>query len=641
MFGKEDKKPDKKSDKRVEFKDDILNETIKDYEQRKKDRQQLELQWRLNMNFYDGNQFVYINKRTKNIEEAERMYWYQEMEIFNQIAPIIETRLAKLGRLRPVPKTRPATNTDEDISNSKVSNKILESTHYDLDMKDKQSVANMWSELTGTVIWKQVWDSDKGGQIVQGFNEGDVDVIVVNPFEVYPDNIWRDTVDECKSIIHAKVYTVEEIKDIWGVEVKGEEVNVLSVNATEMSTGTLGNMSSSHRITDRKQRDSAIVIEKWELPTEKYPSGRLIICTEKEILHIGDLPFMVGENNELGLPFVVQKSIKISGRFYGKSVIERLIPIQRRYNAIKNRKAEYINRITIGQLVYEEGSIDEDFLEEEGSSPGVMIPYKRGYNPPKYMEFHNLPSEVSMEEQNLLSDFVRISGVSELSKDSHAPTGVKSGIALGILQEQDDTRLSLTASYIIDANIKLAKQILRLYKQFADTDRILRSVGDNLGVELITWNASKITSDDVYIDSQAQSLESLAQRRNMVFDLLGTGLFNDPETGRLSKEGIAKVFDIIDLGHWEFGNDTSKLHMAKADRENVNMNEGAWEDIDTYDDHMIHIERHNRYRLSSDYEKMVLQDPNIDVIFEYHVMQHYQTIQESMAQQPVEQGAVQ
>lgn len=628
-----------KRNKKTEFKDDILDETIKDFEQRKKERQFLELQWRLNMDFYEGNQFVFINKHTKNIEEVEKIYWYQEMEVFNQIAPIIETRLAKLGRLRPIPKTRPATNTDEDISNSKISNKLLETTYYDQKLKDKQAIANMWSEITGTVIWKSIWNKSIGQVITTtdkgNIYTGDVEVLVINPFEIYPDNIWHDTVKECKSIIHAKAYTIDEVKEIWGIEVEGSDVNVLTISSTA-NIGSIGNTSSGYKITNRMQKNSVLVIEKWEMPSKKYPKGRLIICTEKELLYIGDLPYTIGDDNAPGLPFENQKCIKTPGRFFGKSVIERLIPIQRRYNSIKNRKAEFINRVTIGQIVYEEGSIDPDFLEEEGASPGLTIPYQRGFNPPRYIEFHSLPTEIEVEEQNLLDDFIRISGVSELSKDSHAPVGVKSGIALGILQEQDDTRLSLTASYIVESNIEIGKQVLRLYKQFADTERILRSVGENMNIDIITWDNSKITSDDVYVDSQAQSLESLAQRRNMVFDLLQAGLFNDPETGGLSKESIAKVFDLIDLGNWEIGNDTEKLHIAKADRENEMFVKGQWKDIDTYDDHFIHIKRHNRFRVTTNYEEIVASDPTINYIFEYHVLQHIDFIRSQM--EPEEPG---
>src|SRR5690606_786220 len=124
---------------------------------------------------------------------------------------------------------------------------------------------------------------------------------------------------------------------------------------------------------------------------------------------------------------------------------------------------------------------------------------------------------------------------------------------------------------------------------------------------------------------------------------LQAGLFNDPETGRLTKEGVSKLFDIIDLGNWEAGSDTEKLHIAKADRENQAFVNGKWEDIDTYDDHMIHIQRHNRFRLTSDFDRMIEANPNIGVALEYHVMQHAGKIHEmTQPQMPMmPQGAVQ
>ena len=201
-------------------------------------------------------------------------------------------------------------------------------------------------------------------------------------------------------------------------------------------------------------------------------------------------------------------------------------------------------------------------------------------------------------------------------------------------------RLSLTASYIVESNIEIGKQILRLYKQFADTERMLRNVGENMTIEVMTWDNSMINSDDVYVDSHSASIESLAQRRNMVFDLLGAGLFNDPETGMMSKETIAKVFDLIELGNWEIGNDFDKLHISKVERENDLFINGNWKDIDSYDDHLIHIKEHNRYRLTANYERIVAENPNIDVIFEYHVMQHIDFIrsQTQQAQEEIPQS---
>jgi hypothetical protein len=68
--------------------------------------------------------------------------------------------------------------------------------------------------------------------------------------------------------------------------------------------------------------------------------------------------------------------------------------------------------------------------------------------------------------------------VSELARESGAPTGIGSGIALDILREQDSTRLALTADALRDVMVEDGQMILRLYKEFAVGDRVIKDVGD-------------------------------------------------------------------------------------------------------------------------------------------------------------------
>ncbi|MBO8161334.1 MAG: hypothetical protein H0Z24_06820 [Thermosipho sp. (in: Bacteria)] len=637
---------EKISPKKVLFKEELVDFVKKEFEKRQQERLPLELQWRLNIEFYNGNQYQEINYQTKTVEEVVKLYWWQEREVFNQIAPIVETRLAKLARLRPIPKVRPATNTIEDISNAKVANKLIESTYHEQEMKDKQLTANVWSELTGTAIYKVVWNKNKGRKIgtlienenVEDIYEGDINTLVISPFEIYPDSIWNENPEDCKSIIHAKAYHVDEIYEKWGVKVEGREVTAFTIQGNSIGIGGLGNRVGGQRIITQKKKNHQIVYEYWEMPTKEHKEGRLIICTDTELLYYGKNPYRVNKEGKIGLPFITQKCILIAGCFFGKSVIERLIPIQRRYNALKNRKAEYLNRASIGQIVYEEGSVDPDLLEEEAGAPGALIPYNRHYNPPRYMEYHGLPAEFTTEENALLNDFNRISGVSEISRDSSAPTGVNSGVALSILQEQDDTRLSLTASYVAKANIKLGKIWIRLYKQFADIPRVLRYVGEDNSIEVIEWDRSMLTSEDVYIDAHSISIESLAQRRQMVFDLLSAGLFNDPETGRITKEGRAKILEMIQLGNWESADDETKLQIAAAERENRKMIEGQMVNIQSYHDDLIHIKRHTRFRLTNDYEMLVEKNPEIHQIFEYHIQMHLENLNNKAQQINTQEG---
>ena len=82
----------------------IVAEITADFKKRQEARRSVELNWRLNMNFVVGNQFAQISSKG-DIEESGKEYFWQEREVFNHIAPILETRLAKLGRVKAKART--------------------------------------------------------------------------------------------------------------------------------------------------------------------------------------------------------------------------------------------------------------------------------------------------------------------------------------------------------------------------------------------------------------------------------------------------------------------------------------------------------------------------------------------------------
>lgn len=100
---------------------------------------------------------------------------------------------------------------------------------------------------------------------------------------------------------------------------------------------------------------------------------------------------------------------------YGKNgLVDLLVPLQREYNAIKNRRTEYFNRATIGVMVVEDGSVDVDDLQEEGIAPGKVIIYRQGSQAPRYETsdlrglnvFTELLNSVEAEMRAIFDSFV-------------------------------------------------------------------------------------------------------------------------------------------------------------------------------------------------------------------------------------------
>lgn len=441
---------------------ELVAEVRADYEARAEKRRETEAGWRLNMRFVSGDQYCY--RSGESVFDIEPEYPWQERQTFNHIASIVETRLAKLSRVRPVMSVRPASGDNDDVKAARTSGKILDSASVRLDLPGLLSRGTMWSEICGTAFYKLVWDGDAAD------GAGDVYAEVCPPFEIYPESLSAEDVTDLKSVIHARAVHVDDILAAYGKSVPPEPPETL-LSLADAPVGC------------------ATVIERYTCPDAQHPGGELAVVAGGELLYRGPLPD--------GLPFVRQVSIARPGRFFGTSMVERTIPIQRAYNAVKNRKHEFMNRLAGGVIAVEDGSVDTESLEAEGLCPGRIVVYRQGATPPRIMDSGRVPGDFSAEEDRLLNEFVSVSGVSEIMRASTVPSSLSSGTALQLLIEQDDTRLSVTAENINACAREMAKRILMLYKRYAVKPRLARIVGTDGDIELLRFTSADITSDDV------------------------------------------------------------------------------------------------------------------------------------------------
>jgi len=87
-----------------------------------------------------------------------------------------------------------------------------------------------------------------------------------------------------------------------------------------------------------------------------------------------------------------------------------------------------------------------------------------------------------------------ISGGGDITRSSENAN--VSGVALAILAEQDQRRMRRTITSTIRAKVQIASHILRLYKQFANLERVVRLVRGK-DIEMFNFNANQITTDEV------------------------------------------------------------------------------------------------------------------------------------------------
>lgn len=565
----------KKIDKneKDKFKEDLIADVKADFENRRKARVENERQWELNMNFISGNQYCGINARG-DLEDKDRDFFWQEREVFNHVAPVIESRLARFSRVSPLFSVRPKTDDDKDVNGAAIAEKLLASAFEKYDLDETVKKVTVWSETCGTGFYKIVWDNRGGNAVGEADGEtvfeGDVKIIPVSPFEIFPDSLFSEELDDCFSIIHARALPVREIKEKYGVAVAGENLDVFGLFKSDSA-------KSGAKTTIE---NAAIVIEKYEKPSAEFPSGRLITVAGDELLYYGELPYKNGKNGARTFPFVKQVCLKAAGRFFGASITERLIPVQRAFNAVKNRKHEFLNRLSMGVMKVEDGSLDVDDLESEGLPPGKVLVYRQGSSAPEMMGGLSMPSDFNEEEEKLLNEFVNVA----------------SGTALEILVEQDNERLIVSAETIRKCYLEIARQVIRLYAQFAAGVRMIK-IRDSFNKTRITYvDKSAVNSDDVYLENENELLYSHSQKKEMIFKLYQSGLLTD-ETGDLRPATKEKVLSLLGYKDLDYQKGVSEMQSEKAQKENerIRKREVHAEEVD---DDEIHLDEHTRYILS-------------------------------------------
>ncbi len=499
---------------RQAFIEQTVKQVTADFERRQKERLPFERQWELNLNFLRGNQYCSIDKRGEVSEDDKEFFW-QSREVYNHIATIVETRLAKFARVTPSISVMPKSDDDQDVLRATLAEKLVAEAFKKTQLDKIVRTVTAWAEACGTAFYKIIWDNQGGNLVGQVDDlpvyEGEINILPVSPFEIFPDTVYAQKIEDCKSVIHAKALSVSEIFEKYGVKVQGEEVDAF----------TLSNVSGGYagEKVKRKLSDSAVVIERYELPSKQFPRGRLITVAGGKLLYYGDLPYLNGANSQRGFPFVRQICVPVSGSFYGASIIERLIPVQRAFNAVKNRKHEFLNRLSMGVMTVEDGSVDTDDLSVEGLPPGKILVYRQGAKAPEIMEKTSLPPDFKDEENNLLNEFVIISGVSDVASSKENAT-VTSGTALEILIEQDNERLTMYAEEIRNCYLEVSKHVLRLYSQFITDIKAIKYL-DAFGKTKLIYADQKVAScDDVYLESENELMQTASQKKRFNFQVI-------------------------------------------------------------------------------------------------------------------------
>lgn len=565
----------------------------------------VEPQWHLNLAFFMGEQWVEWNPITRKLDKPEMPSW-RVLATTNMVQSSVRTEFGKLTRQKPLYGVDPRGPEPDRQAQARAADKIRQYLWDHLDTYERMKDALMWALITGTGFIKVYWDPQAGDMIPDPETGGwlpigDICVVACSPFEIFPDPLAEDFKDAAW-VIHAKVRSVDWVYHRYGVQVEPEDITQLRYVGTSLMA--LGRQYGGQTAS---LKNAVVLLEYWEKPTPSNPQGRYAIFTESRIIHDGPHPYI-----EAGIdfPFARMRHIPVPGRFWGESSVTFIIDPQRQFNKTRSQMIEARNLMVKPKWRIPKGSVDNP----PTTMPGEIVWYTpvAGLGP-EPVPAPEIPSSMYNELQELRNEIYELTGQHEVSRAMN-PQGVRSGIAIAYLQEQDDTRLHPTAEEFERLGAKVQTMQLRLARVFYTEPRKGRIIGPNNEVEWIEFSGKDIPEDvDVVVQAGSSLPPSRVARQEFVMQLWGAGIIRDPRV----------VLRLLEFGNVEGLYEDINLDTAQAQRENEMLKQGQPVEVEDFHNHDIHIYEHDKFRKTAEYDTL---PPEIKQLFRQHVEAHRQAM---------------
>lgn len=581
--------------------DEKLASWIQDqYTKAKNNRSVLERQWYLNMAFFYGRQNVQWIP-TAASTSGFKLYtppappWRVRL-VINKVRTIVRTEVSKLTAKKPNFMVVPSSTEDEDIFAARAAQQILDYAYDCKGIHDTLIDSAWWQSVCGNGFVKTYWDPN--GVDYETGQKGIICPEPVTPFHIFvPDLRVRD-IEKQPWVIHASTKSKDYVKATWNAD-----VNTTVKAASDLLEDTFLSMVGAKPTLN----EEVLCLEMWIKPYghPNYPQGgRVVLAGNKIVVNDQTFPYEHGE-----YPFTKLDHVP-SGKFYTSSNVEDLIAPQREYNRTRSQLIENKNRMSRPQLMAPEGSVDARKMTSE---PGQLIEYKYGIGKPEPIPLQGMPAYVQQELDRLQSDMDDISGQHEISR-GNTPSQVTAATAISYLQEQDDTKLAGAIHSVERAVEKIGRQYLSLAKQYWTTDRLVKVVGTDSYFDAMMLKGESVVdsngkaSADVRVEAGSALSTSTAARTSVIMELMKNQLL-PPDQG-LKYMGIGGLDKIFEEQQSDF---------RAAQRENLRLASNANVPVNTWDNHQAHIDAHNRFRKTEQFE---LLPPETQVLYEQHVKLH-------------------
>ena len=478
----------------------LIQKVVNAYELKQHTKRPYEKTWFLIHAFLVGQQWISYNDYTRQFITNIKVPSYRVRLTCNRMLPNWIKRNAKIMRSKPITRVVAASHEDDDIARARHSEQVLLAEGRRTRLEDVDHDVVQWATKTGTGFFKLWWDPMSGARIplttfevqqdpmnpmapstiaeIPQVDEngnpefmfsGNVCVEPVSPFEVEVDPHATKPAD-LEWIQHTTIRTRRWIKERFperGTLVKKEDIpsDMYYERRMREIVGILGYSADAlSKQVDKDSQDISIFHEHYEHPTKEHPDGRYL-CVSGGVLLNPEPDQQIYHNHLWWHPLVPVFDVKLNGRFWGTSVMEQGIPLQKEYNKVRSQEIEDKNLGARPKITVPRGAgINKTSFDSE---PGEVVEFTphQGMRP-EYMARDTAHIQIyrSIQQQNVM-DMDDLFGIHDVSK-GRIPPGVESGVAIELLQESDEDQLEMTIHSLLSAKKELGRRWLSMIRKY-------------------------------------------------------------------------------------------------------------------------------------------------------------------------------
>lgn len=560
-----------------------------------------------NLSRYKGLQYLSQELRqvTRDNTSEELAARRIQKIVANHVYDLVQNGIARTVKYRPAVAVLPTTDDFEDKTGSKMAKNLLDHLwyvqefdgllqpefHKNVRVMGECYLGIVWDENAGDAVEgsdkieeslakgeKKVTLTDKEGKPELG-DDGKpiiVDRPIKNGDVVYEVWLTLDVLLDRKRRWKQVDYMFRrEILDVYEARLRfpgndeklSEEQNALEYDFEAMAM--------------KSQKGKVVLWHFYHRHTIGLCKGANIVFSSKGIV----------KKNKKGLgydhgklPCTRLTDIEIPGELHGHSGIETVAGLIGAYNNLTNATIENLVMCGRPKWAFPAGSVRRETL----GNAITMVEFK-GPVAPTLLSMNPTPPEVYKLRAELREEFRQIYGIFGVSR-GEPPPGIKAGVALQFLSEQENERgnegVLKSNEWIKQTAIMTLAVAGQNYEK--DDKRLIQILGKNNKWQSAFFDVASLQNDyDVRIQNSSALPQSKPARTQTLFDL------NERFPDQVSGE---QVLEMLDMSQEEKFYDTTTRSVRAAQAENEQIIEGPQgtpiNDPMEYEDHIQHWKEH-------------------------------------------------